>query len=345
MPNGDLSNQSDSNKPSYEKVISSKDYRSLGLNVQIGNVKDDVSSIRLINKLRCGGDNLPENGDQSLEKVNESLKESLRLEELQKNLVFKSGEDSGSLSDRSFNKIVLGVLDKLEPIIGNPKILRLLAETQKPVKSERLVSMEAPSKVSMDPKPQKPSVKRSPSIFAEALVPVNPHRWPAFTAGSAMASDMPDLKDKLQTPLDNLRVAKEYLETSQSNTQWRARFWQVAQDTAAINIASEQGDVVGAFGAGAASNKIADGYMDEMVVTEGTKNEQEKLNLEMFKQTAREKDMDVSKVRGTGVMREFVPEFVPEFMKGDICERPERNARPGSWEDTSSLYDDGASFN
>ena len=152
---------------------------------------------------------------------------------------------------------------------------------------------------------------------------------------------MPDLKDKLQTPLDNLRVAKEYLETSQNDTQWRARFWQVAQDTATINIASEQGDVVGSFGAGAASNKIADGYMDEMVVTEVTKNEQEKLNLEMFKQIAREQGKDVSKVRGTGLMREFVPDFMQE----DICERPKRNARPDSWEDTSYLYDDESSFN
>jgi hypothetical protein len=194
----------------------------------------------------------------------------------------------------------------------------------------------------MNPKPQKISAKKkSSSMFAEALVPVNPRRWPAFMAGSTMSSEMTDIKDKLQTPLDNLRVAKEYLETSQSDLQWRAWIWQIAQDTATINIASEQGDVVGSFGAGAASNKIADGYMNEMVITEGTKNEQEKLNLEMFKQTAREQGKDVSKIRGTGLMREFVP----DFMKEDICERPERNARPDSWEDTSSLYDDGSSFN
>ena len=42
-------------------------------------------------------------------------------------------------------------------------------------------------------------------------MPVNPRRWPAFTAGSSVASDMIDIKDKLQTPLDNLRVAKEYI--------------------------------------------------------------------------------------------------------------------------------------
>ena len=51
--------------------------------------------------------------------------------------------------------------------------------------------------------------------------------------------------------------------------------------------------------------------------------------------------MDVSEVRGTGVMREFVPDFMQE----DICERPERNARPNSGEGTGYSYDDPSSFN
>ena len=58
-------------------------------------------------------------------------------------------------------------------------------------------------------------------MYAEALVPINPRRWPAFDAGSAMASDMPDIGDKIKTPLENLLVAKEYLETAQSDVQWR----------------------------------------------------------------------------------------------------------------------------
>lgn len=222
VPNLELSDQVYSNKPSYEKVIPSKNSRNLGFNVHTGNFKDNISSIHFNKKLRCGGDNLPENPDQSLEKMNESLKESLRLEELQKNLASRSGQDSGSLSDRSFNKIVLGVLDKLEPIIGNPKFLRLLTETQKPVKSELSVLVQSLSKE--NPKPQKNSAKKSSSIFAETLVPLNPRRWTAFVAGSSMASDMPDLEDKIKTPLNNLLVGKEYLETAQSDTQWRDRF-------------------------------------------------------------------------------------------------------------------------
>ena len=53
--------------------------------------------------------------------------------------------------------------------------------------------------------------------------------------------------------------------------------------------------------------------------------------------------MNVSEVRGTGLAREFVP----DYMQGDICDRPEGDSRPNSWEDTStsSLYDDESFFN
>ena len=214
-------------------------------------------------------------------------------------------------------------------------------ETQKPVESKLSISVKSSSKDIMDPKSQEISAKRSSSIFADALVPMNPRRWPAFTAGSSMLSDMPDINDKLQTPFNNLRVAKEYLETAQSDIQWRDRVWKLAQDTTTINLASEMGGDVGSFGAGAASNKIADGYLEEMVVTEWSKNPQEKLNLEIFKQTAREQGIDVFKVRGTGLTREFVRDFMQE----DICQRPERNSRPNSWEDTSYPYDDELFFN
>lgn len=261
------------------------------------------------------------------------------LKKLQKNLVSKSVKDSKSFTDNSFNKIVIGIISKMEPIIGNPKILSILAETQKSVKLE--ISVQLSSKDIINSKFEKNSGRRSSSIFAEALVPVNPRRWPAFTAESSMASDMPDIKDKLQTPLDNLRVAEEYLETSQSDLQWRDRLWKVAQDTTTINIGAELGGDLESFGAGAASSKTADGYMAEMVITEATKNPQEKLNSEMFKQTAREQGIDVSEVRGTGL----TSEFVLDFMKEDICKRPERKSRPNFWEDTSYRYDDESSFN
>ena len=142
-----------------------------------------------------------------------------------------------------------------------------------------------------------------PNMFAEALVPINPLRWPSYTAGSALSSDMPELGDKIKTPLENLLVAKEYLETSQSDVQWRDRFWQVTEDTSAINFACELGKEAGSFGAGVLSNKIADRYMNEMVETSLTLNGQEKLNDRIFKQVALNQGLDPITVRGTGVTR------------------------------------------
>ena len=121
-----------------------------------------------------------------------------------------------------------------------------------------------------------------PNIFAEALVPLNPQRWPAYLAGSAMASDMPEFGDKVATPFTNLLTAKEYLETSQSDVQWRDRLWTVIEDTFTVNGASELGGELGSFGAGAAANKMADKYMEEMVETSFTLKASEKLNQRIY---------------------------------------------------------------
>jgi hypothetical protein len=66
--------------------------------------------------------------------------------------------------------------------------------------------------------------KYFPNMFVKGLVPFNPRRWPAFIAGSSLSSDMPELGTKIRTPLENIRVVKEYLETSQSDVQYRDRF-------------------------------------------------------------------------------------------------------------------------
>lgn len=315
-----VSNQNKQDESSPEKVIL---------------VKDEITSTQsgLLHNLRGGTNKLPESKTE--DQLNKELKESFQLERLEKNLTTKSVEDSKSWTGKSFNKTAIAVINKIEPIITNKKFIRLLAETQKPLKSELRISVEPIIKSNTKSITQKSSGKKSSSIFAEALVPINPARWPAFTAGSVMASDMPNIREKLQTPFNNLLVAKEYLETAQSDIQWRDRVWQVAEDTGIISLTAQLGSDSGSFLAGALSNQMADTYMKEMVITEASKNLQEKLNLEIFKQTAREKNLDASKVRGTGVTREFVPLDMQE----DICQRPERNARPNSWEDPSSKYD------
>lgn len=90
-------------------------------------------------------------------------------------------------------------------------------------------------------------------------------------------------------------MTKKYLETAQSEVQWRDRFWKVAEDKVKINGTCELGADIGLFGAGTAANKIADSYMDEMVETETTKNLQEELNLEIFKTVSLEKGLDQKK--------------------------------------------------
>lgn len=243
MVDKDLIKESYLTRPFHEKVISS--------------VSNQKLNIQIVSKLRGGTNSLSENTNENEQRINDSLKESVRFDNLQKNLVSKSIEDLRSFNGKSLNKIFIKIIDKLESILGNPKFLRLLMEAEKPVKSG--ISIKPSSKKNIvDSKTKEISHKRSSSLFAEALVPINPGRWPAFTAGSLASSDMPDITDKLQNPLDNLRAAKEYLETAQSDVQWRDRFWKVTEDTTTINLASEMSDDVGSFGAGAASNKIGD---------------------------------------------------------------------------------------
>lgn len=177
-----------------------------------------------------------------------------------------------------------------------------------------------------------------PTMFAEALVPINPIHWPSYVAGSALSNEMPEFGDKIKTPLDNLVVVGEYLETPQSDIQWRDRLWKVVEDTITINLSCELGQGAGSFGAGVLSNKMAENYMNEMVETSLTLNTREKLNQKIFQQVALDRGLDPSIVRGTGVNREFMP----DSMKGDIFDRPERNARPSDDDPGQGGLPDGA---
>ena len=82
-----------------------------------------------------------------------------------------------------------------------------------------------------------------------------------------MASEMPQFGDKVKTQLDNLVVVGQQLETSQSDVQWRDRFWKVAEDTTTINMSCELGGDIGSFASCTAANKIADCYVEEIVNT------------------------------------------------------------------------------
>jgi len=276
---------------------------------------------------------------ETSEKINKALKEAESLETLAKNVTSKSLEVPENFTKSSLNKNTIRILNKLAPLMTNQDILRVLAESQKPLKVN--LSPSGTPSTSQTKTMVNKELSKSSSLFVEALIPINPHRWPAFTAGSIMASDMRDFNNKLQNPVDNLIAARDYLETSHSDVQWRDRCWQIMEDTVKMNLASELGSDVGSFAAGAASNAVANGYMEEMLMTELTKNAQERLNLQIYKHMAREQNMDPSRVRGTGTLRQFVP----DSMKENLSERPERNSRPDSWENkTPSSSKNDSSF-
>ena len=78
------------------------------------------------------------------------------------------------------------------------------------------------------------------------------------------------------------------------------------------------------FGAGAAANKMADKYMEEMVKSSFTLNDSEKLNQRIYQRFAKEMGSDPSLVRGTGLGCQFVP----HASRGNILDRPSRVSRP-----------------
>ena len=173
----------------------------------------------------------------------------------------------------------------------------------------------------------------------DALITINLMKWSGFGAGSVLTSDMQDLGGKLGTPFNNLLVAQEYLSTAKSDSQYRARFWNVIDDTIKINALAEADNYLGPVLAGASSNKIADRYMNEMIETEVSLSRDEKLNLEICKVTAKEKGLNVDAVRGVGTFRQFLP----DTLKSDMCIRPESGTeRPNNWVLGSS--DDGLDF-
>ena len=92
--------------------------------------------------------------------------------------------------------------------------------------------------------------------------------------------------DNVKTPLNNLLVTKEYLETFQNNIQWRTRLCQTAQDTTSINITSELGDDIILLVTGTFSNNIAEGYINGMMNTAVSIEQQEEPNFERIRKKA-----------------------------------------------------------
>jgi len=70
------------------------------------------------------------------------------------------------------------------------------------------------------------------------------------------------------------------------------------------------GQDAAAFGAGILANQFVDCYIEESIETLVNRNNRKKLNFRIFQQTALRKNIDPSNVRGTGFVREYVPNYM-----------------------------------
>ena len=91
---------------------------------------------------------------------------------------------------------------------------------------------------------------------AEALVPLNPQRWPAHAAGSILGqkAKSPDAVDLLKKPFYNIIDTKDYLMSSHNRTHFYSRAAEVAKDTVRVNGFSELGGLAGGTTSGAYAN-------------------------------------------------------------------------------------------
>ena len=91
---------------------------------------------------------------------------------------------------------------------------------------------------------------------AEALIPLNPRRWVSYAGSSILTQDLDKKTDNFMgNPIENLKTAKLYLETSTGPKQFAIRFGEVVGDTAVVNLLSEASGLAGVY-----ANKAARKY-------------------------------------------------------------------------------------
>lgn len=98
---------------------------------------------------------------------------------------------------------------------------------------------------------------------AEALIPLNPMRWPAHAAGSIIGQDLQSADSLIAKPFTNLKITKEYLTTAHNRSHFYSRAREVGMDTLEVNAYSEW-SVIGNAGSGVFANWAADKYQIKM---------------------------------------------------------------------------------
>lgn len=97
---------------------------------------------------------------------------------------------------------------------------------------------------------------------AEALVPINPVRIPAYTAGTYFFDSKTLAERGLEKPMQNLGTCFDYLESSHNDTHYNTRFRTVGKDTAIVNMLCELKRVAGQFLAGGFANSMEESYVN-----------------------------------------------------------------------------------
>lgn len=98
---------------------------------------------------------------------------------------------------------------------------------------------------------------------AEALIPINPMRWPAHAAGSIISQDLQNADYLIAKPFTNLAITKQYLETTHNRSHFYSRAREVGMDTLDVNAMSEW-SVVGNTASGTYANWAANKYAIKM---------------------------------------------------------------------------------
>lgn len=102
-----------------------------------------------------------------------------------------------------------------------------------------------------------------PSV--EALVPINPVKWPSYYAGCLFSEGVPkNLPDYLR-PLDNCRTAGNYIRFSHNASHRFTRVTEVLLDTLEINAMASSDIAVGPSLAGRLANEKAKGYVKTFI--------------------------------------------------------------------------------
>ena len=98
---------------------------------------------------------------------------------------------------------------------------------------------------------------------AEALIPVNPGRWPAHAVATAFTSDVGLIENPQLQMIDNVETTLAYLSTASSLHETIDRTQKVMFDVGVISALHEVCPTAGAIVAGDYANQCADYYNEE----------------------------------------------------------------------------------